>query len=112
MAKESIQNKYTKVKSYTKPTESASPKANNTSSNSGRKLNPLAVAGLVLSLVGFFLSSVLSIVGIVLSSVALSQVKKDEKVWNENTKAISICGIVFGCISAVFFIVAFASYLM
>lgn len=90
MSNESIQNKYTKIKSYTKPTEASNPTPSSTPSGNqpaGIQTNVFSILGLVFGLLG-------GLLGIIFSSIALAQVKKEPKKYNSASKGMAIAGLV------------------
>ena len=73
---------------------------NNTYINVAQKMNPMCLAGFIISIVSWFLTlfGIVSITAIILSVVGLVQVNNDPV--NQKGKGLAIAGIIIGSISA------------
>lgn len=70
------------------------------------KLNGLAVAGFVVSLVSMFFCGISSIVGLILSIVGMSQIKNSIKAGvPQRGNGLAIAGLVIGIIGTVFILI-------
>ncbi|MCD7727874.1 MAG: DUF4190 domain-containing protein [Ruminococcus sp.] len=74
------------------------------------KLNGLAVAGFVVSLVSLFICGISSIVGLILSAIGLMQINKNvQQGIPQRGKGMAIAGLVIGIVGAALVLISIIS---
>ena len=73
------------------------------------KTNGLAIASLVLGLLGIYpLSIITGIPAIICATLALNQIKSEPYKYSQNSKGLAMAGLIAGIVSVVIFILVFA----